>query len=78
MKKESPKSKLPKRLIPAEFMSITQIEIELNKIQQQFIIIHDLPKIGDATPMEYMHESLEGLRNRCIELHWQRIELIKQ
>ena len=70
-------SKLPKRLIPTEFMTAEMIAGELSKIQQQFIIIHDMPKIGDRTPIEYMHESLEGLRTRCVELHWRSIELLK-
>lgn len=78
MTKEPPKSKLPKRLIPAQFMSYDQIRVELVKIKQQLIIIHDLHKRDGLTPIEYMHETLEGLRSRCIELHWQQIELIKR
>lgn len=77
MPKEPNKSKLPRRLIPVQYMNKRQIDEELNKIRQQFIVIHDLPKMDGLNPMEYMHESLEGLRNRCIELNWRSIELIK-
>lgn len=77
MTKEPPKSKLPKRLIPVQYMTLQQVDEEFNKIKQQFIIIHDLPKRDGLTPMEYMHETLEGLRSRCIELNWRSIELMK-
>jgi hypothetical protein len=70
-------SKLSNRLLPTKSMTAEMVAVELSKIQQQFIIIHDMPKIGDRTPIEYMHESLEGLRSRCIELHWRSIELVK-
>ena len=75
---EKSASKLPRRLIPAKYMTLEQTKIELDKIRQQFIVIHNMPKIGDKNPLEYMHESLEGLRSRCIELHWRSCELMSK
>lgn len=76
--KPEDKSKLSKRLKLAENLSFGEISEELLKIKQQFCIIHELPKVDGKSANEYMHETLEGLRNRCIDLHWQSIFLLKQ
>lgn len=57
--------------------TLDQCKTELNRIQKQFCVIHSLEKIDGATPLEYMREALHFLRQRCIELHWRQIDIIK-
>jgi hypothetical protein len=77
MTKPEEKSKLPKRLKEVENLTFGEISAELVRTKNQFCIIHDLPKVDGKSPSEYMHEALEGLRSRCIALHWQSICLLK-
>jgi hypothetical protein len=55
-----------------------ETERELDRLNYQFIVIHDLPKVNDQKPIEYMEEALEGVRKRCREIGWRRIELVKK
>ena len=57
--------------------TLEQCKTELNRIQEQFCVIHSLEKIDGASSLEYMREALHFLRQRCIELHWRQIYLIK-
>lgn len=75
MKQE--KSKLPKRLKEVQYLSYAEAEAELKRINIQFCTIHDLPKQNELTALEYMHEALEGLRQRAISLNWRMIEINK-
>ena len=77
MNKPEDKSKLSKRLKNPENLSFEEIRAELLKIKQQLCIIHELLKVDGKSANEYMHEALEGLRSRCIDLHWQSISLLK-
>lgn len=67
--------KIPPRIKPVELLSWKETTDELTRIQKQFCVIHDLPKQDGAPPAEYMRETLEGLRERCIALNWHRISL---
>lgn len=64
-------SDLPKTWSPAQFLSWDQARKELAAIERQFKIIHDLPKIGEIKPGEYLHDALVGLRVRTVALHEQ-------
>ena len=77
MAEEKEKSKLPKKLKLTKDMSFDECHQEILKLKTQFCVIHNLPKVDGKTSIEYMHETLEVMRNRCIELHWRSIELLK-
>lgn len=62
-------SDLPKVWVPVESLSWDKAREELARIELQFKMIHDMPKLGDQKPVEYMHDALEGLRGRTIALH---------
>jgi hypothetical protein len=74
---EKEKSKLPKKLKLSKDMSFDECQKEILKLKNQFCTIHNLPKVDGKTSLEYMHETLEAMRNRCIELHWRSIEILK-
>lgn len=75
MSKEDPKSKLMPVWVPARALTWEQTNAELKKIQRQMVIIHDLPKLNGENPNVYLHDALEGLRQRAIALNWARIEM---
>ena len=77
MAEDKEKSKLPKKLKLSNVMAFDECQKEILKLKNQFCVIHELPKVDGKTSLEYMHETLESMRNRCIELNWRSIELLK-
>lgn len=59
----------------AEHLSWVEARSELERINFQFRILHDLPKVDGKKPTEYMLETFEGLRRRCIAIHWRCIDI---
>lgn len=68
-------SKIPPVLAPVQYLSREQCTAEGDRIRKQFVVLHDLPKMDGKKPDEYMHETLELLRQRCVALHWRLIQL---
>jgi hypothetical protein len=65
---------LPKH-VPS--MKWEETEAALDAIMFQFKVIHDLPKLPDGRKAtEYMHEALQGLRDRCREIGIRRHEIV--
>lgn len=73
--KDDNKSKLLPVWTPASVMTWEQTNKELKKISDQIRIIHNLPKLNGEKPGVYLHDALQGLRNRANELNWVRITL---
>lgn len=61
---------------PACFLTWEQTNKELKKVSDQIGLIHTLSKINGENPKMYLHDALQGLRNRATELHWARIALM--
>ena len=69
------KSNLPAPISEIKYLDYAQCTTEVNKIYEQLTIIHNLPIINNKKPSEYMHETLELLKQRCIQLHWRMIDI---
>lgn len=69
------KLNLPSLLPEVKYLSCAQCTTEINKIYEQLTIIHNLPLINNKKSTEYMHETLELLRQRCIQMHWRMIDI---
>lgn len=69
------KSELPPVLKAVEWMSFDECVKEVQLLHKQFIVLHSLPKVDGRNVNEYMHETLELMRRRCVKLHWRKIEL---
>jgi hypothetical protein len=69
-----------KRWVNKAAKDLTWDETEeiLRRLDLQFKMIHDLPKIEKDKPDVYMNEALWGLRRMCQDLHWRRIAIVSK
>lgn len=75
------KTEFDPNIVPKDIPSMTWDETEaaLARIEFQFNVLHELPKLEDGRKVtEYMHETFYGLRQMCTQLHWRRIQLVMQ
>ena len=75
MSEKDEKSKLLPVWTPANALTWEQTTKELKNVSDQIKIIHSLPKLNGEKPGVYLHDALQGLRNRAIDLNWARISL---
>jgi hypothetical protein len=78
MKQANEKPKMRAPIPPVSSVSMEHCRSELERLQKQFIVLHDLPKIDGISATEYMRETFDVLRQRCIDLHWRQCSLLQQ
>lgn len=60
---------LPPVISPVEHLSLKRVSQEVEVLNRQLRFLHNLPKVNDIKPTEYMHETFELLRRRLIDIH---------